>query len=69
MPVDMSKKQQLGSVASNADPDQILHSAASDLGLHCLLGPFVQILRVDMIIQILDFIKIISALLADVYIM
>ena len=22
--------------ANNADPDQMLHSAASDLGLHCL---------------------------------
>ena len=25
--------------ANSADPDQMLHSAASDLGLHCLLRP------------------------------
>ena len=26
-------------VANNADPDQMPHSVASDLGLHCLLRP------------------------------
>ena len=26
-------------MANSVDPDQMLHSAASDLGLHCLLGP------------------------------
>ena len=26
-----------GYVANSVDPDQMLHSAASDLGLHCLL--------------------------------
>ena len=26
--------------ANSGDPDQNLHSAASDLGLHCLLRPF-----------------------------
>ena len=65
--MDRTKKS-LGSVASSADPDQMPHSATSDLGLHCLLGLFVQILRVDMIIQIFYFIKIISAL-ANVHIM
>ena len=33
-----------------ANSDQILHSAASDLGLHCLLRP-VQILRVNMVFE------------------
>ena len=26
--------------ANSADPDQMPHSVASDLGLHCLLNPF-----------------------------
>ena len=28
-----------GLVANNVDPDEMLHSAASHLGLHCLLRP------------------------------
>ena len=30
-----------GSVANSVDPDQMLHSAASDLGLHSLLRPVI----------------------------
>ena len=33
-------------MANSVDPDQMLHSAASDLGLHCLERPTVPILRV-----------------------
>ena len=33
-------------MANSVDPDQMLHSAMSDLGLHCLLRPSVPILRV-----------------------
>ena len=29
----------LDKMANRADPDQMSHSVASDLGLHCLLGP------------------------------
>ena len=36
-------------MANSIDPDQMPHSAASDLGLHCLLGLFVQICRVIMV--------------------
>ena len=35
-----------GWVANSVDPDQMLHNAASDLGLHCLLRPFVPIFMV-----------------------
>ena len=31
-----------GWLTNNADPDQMLHSVASDLGLHCLLRPVYQ---------------------------
>ena len=37
LPVNMCKIA--GWVANRVDPDQMLHSAASDLGLHCLLRP------------------------------
>ena len=33
-------------MANSVDPDQMLHSAASDLGLHCLLRPVIQILYI-----------------------
>ena len=29
----------MGCVESNEDPDQVLYSVASDLGLHCFLRP------------------------------
>ena len=29
-----------GQVHNSVNPDQMPHSVASDLGLHCLLGPF-----------------------------
>ena len=35
LPVEVSKI--VGWVAHSVDPDQTPHSAASDLGLHCLL--------------------------------
>ena len=38
LPVDVPKKS-VGCVANSVDPDQMLHSATSDLGLHCLLRP------------------------------
>ena len=41
-----------GWVVNNIDPDQIPHSVASDLGLHCLLKSGVQILRVHMVFSI-----------------
>ena len=31
------EKKTVGGVANNVDPDQMPHSVASDLGLHCLL--------------------------------
>ena len=36
-------------MANSVDPDQMLHSVASDLGLHCLQRLSVPILRVDMV--------------------
>ena len=33
--------------ANSVDPDQTPHSAASDLGLHCLLIPFYGLLAVN----------------------
>ena len=41
---DVSKNG--GQVAKSVDPEQMPHSAASDLGLHCLLRSTVPILRV-----------------------
>ena len=38
----------IGLVAKSVDPDQTPHSAASDLGLHCLPDLSVPILRVNM---------------------
>ena len=37
-PLDVSKILLYG-MANSVDPDQMLHSAASDLGLHCLQRP------------------------------
>ena len=39
-----------GRVANSVDPDQTLHSAASDLGLHCLVRPVCQTRKVGMVI-------------------
>ena len=36
-------------MANSVDPDQMLHSAASDLGLHCFSGLSVPIFRVMMV--------------------
>ena len=36
LPVDVCKN---GWMSNSVDPDQMLHSVASDLGLHYLLGP------------------------------
>ena len=36
-------------MATRADPDQTPHSAASDLGLHCLLRLAVPLLRVHVL--------------------
>ena len=33
--------------ANSGDPDQALHSAASDLGLHCLLSTLLQVSRLQ----------------------
>ena len=39
-----------GCVANSVDPDQMPHSVASDLGLHCLPGLSVCILQVNMVL-------------------
>ena len=39
----------LGEWQNRVDPDQMPHSAASDLGLHCLLRPVCPNTRVNMI--------------------
>ena len=39
LPVPMNVCKIAIQVANSVDPDQTPHSAASDLGLHCLLGP------------------------------
>ena len=36
--------------ANSGDPDQMLHSAASDLGLHCLPITFLRISRLQQVI-------------------
>ena len=38
-----------GRVANSIDPDQMLHSAASDLGLHVCKGLSVPLLRVNVV--------------------
>ena len=40
-------------MANSADPDQMLHSAASDLRLHCLLRPVCPNTRVITVLQII----------------
>ena len=49
-------------MANSVDPDQMLQSTASDLGLQCLLRPFCCILRTNMIASALKSISTISEL-------
>ena len=51
-------------MANSVDPDQLLHSAASDLGLHCLLKPVCPIFKVIMVPT-----GIISAFCTKMYLM
>ena len=51
-------------MANRVDPDQMLHSVASDLGLHCLLRPGCPILRENMVgsLHIVFLVNILSLL-------
>ena len=37
-------------MVNSVDPDQMLHFAASDQGLHCLLGPVCRNMQVNMVL-------------------
>ena len=41
-------------MANSVDPDQMSQNAASDLGLHCLLRPSLQIRRVMTVLKFLE---------------
>ena len=47
--LDMPREKMAKLFANSGDPDQMLHTATSDLGLHCLPYPFrglcVEVLR------------------------
>ena len=49
LPFDVSEKI-AGWLANHVDPDQMPYFVASELGLHCLLRPPVQIFRVNTVL-------------------
>ena len=41
--------------ANSEDPDQMQHSAASDLGLHCLTNTFLRVSRLQWVNQLSNY--------------